>query len=322
MSDTAIPASAVESIGRMSPPAQQVAIEGFAKFGFDTSTLAGAFPPLVAGAPAGIANDHASLKAAIEAHGLDLADLGADSVEAELAAMRAELKSRGTPLIGETSAAAKAAPAPIAPAASTDAEGLARWRHVLDNSSLDRATVIAEAKKSGYDISVPTDVVAAATVASEAAKTEANLQTALAPVTNKSRIDYGDHANTIPDLAAFDARAKNTLAKVGCPDLLLAPLVLSLLDTQAQYPPDDPNITGFEEQAQEAAAQKIAFAEQGHLISISQDKALVKDAEAGIAAIKAANRTWHDEPYASKAFHSLAAYIQLAGLTRAMRLRK
>jgi hypothetical protein len=209
-------------------------------------------------------------------------------------------------------------PAPIAPAASTDAEGLARWRHVLDNSSLDRATVIAEAAKSGYDISVPGIDPAVA----RAAAIDAAVQEQVSPPQDAGsyHIEWSNAHDDSIDLAGQNREYTTAFHATGVPQDHANALANSMLAAQRAYQSQlDPNVVhGLEDIERDNGARKLKALEEGAIVKkLSGD--VVRLGTLALAAMAKAFRTEMESKFS---FNTAQVWACLAGVGAAIEMKK
>ena len=134
-------------------------------------------------------------------------------------------------------------------------------------------------------------------------------------------LDYGSHANTIPDLAAFDASVRKTFVAIKMPALFAQPALDSWLGSQDTYP----NGLTEEDGVTVSAENQLRFASEAqrlrNLSGVDANET-ARLANIGQASIKAANPALEAELYKSGAFHSAEGIISLSRLGAAVETRK
>jgi hypothetical protein len=210
-------------------------------------------------------------------------------------------------------------PAPIAPKAVPEIER--QYRAIAAVWRGDPKQLADAATAAGVDLATPPLDPAAAALAEHTAA----VQAAIAAPANAS--EYGNlqysNANDISadDLAKQASAVTSTFAKVGVPVAQAQPLLDAILHASTQYPPLDETASP-EDTERRQVADEIRRREEGYRISVMQDKEVLKYGEIALAALKAANPTWHHAMYAKGSFFTAEVFAQLASVGRAISARK
>lgn len=210
---------------------------------------------------------------------------------------------------------------PVA-APTPTSERLAQWRALEAGWTGEKSVLIAQAAKSGIDLTVSPQAEAALTVASVAAREEAAVAKAIAPAESYDKLIHSNSRELSPEaLGHQDTFFKHVFAKLGVPAANSQALLDSLIAAQALYPP-------LEEGADQDDIAKRILVErdtrllQGSVIRGFQDKNIADDAKIAIDALKAADPKAHDVLYNSGAFMSANSFHQLALIGRVLSARK
>lgn len=216
-----------------------------------------------------------------------------------------------------------AAVAPDKPA--PNAERQQQWRALEKGWTGDRATLVAQAAKSGVDLTQDPAAEAAVSEASLAANRASATLAAVSPPAAAN--DYGNlswpNANdiTATELGKQDTLWKDSLFKSGIPKQFVQQLIDAAFASAKTYESKlDARYATDEDRAAEDVALRIRLGEEAHRVRVLQDGDVTKYAQIALDAFPAAFRKALDETHALSTAESFAA-LSLIGKAISQRIK-
>lgn len=244
--------------------------------------------------------------------------------EATATAARAAMAAAGYAVSPQGTVTAPAATVPAAtPPLAPNAERVAQWRSLEKGWTGDRAILVAQAAKSGVDLTTSPEAEAAVSEASLAANRAAAEAVALsAPA---SPADYKIQWANARELDATALKSQDTEYRAAFhaanyPASLIQPLADALIATAQQYVSKlDPRYATDADVEREGVAMKLHALEEGARVRALNNPDTQRLAELARDALPAAFKAKLE---ASHSMTSANAYAALAGIGRAIEARK
>lgn len=210
-------------------------------------------------------------------------------------------------------------------AAAPNAERVAQWRSLEKGWTGDRAILVAQALKSGVDLTTSPEAEAAISEVSLAANRAAATQAAVSPPVAAN--DYGNiswpNAKDIPatELGKQDTLWKQSLFAAGVPKQFVQVLIDAAFASAKTYESKLGEYATDDDKVREQAAMQIRLREEAHRVRSLPDTDVAKLAQIALDALPKDFRAVLDENHALSSAESFAA-LSLIGKAISQRKAK